>query len=701
MTSYHWARPLAARKKKISACAIGVAVPALAVAAGLIAAPLDASAQSVREAQVKAMTTPHDLGRIVPDQEQTVSVYLNLHDQAGFDQAVSALYDPASPSFHHWFTDADFARYAPTAAELQTVRAELEHQGLKTVSVDPLNFSIRVRGSTTAIESAFHTELHSYSVAKSAIQAPLGAPKLAGSAGDLVAATVGVERHQTHPQLAIAQNPLTGKPLYQKALSKAQAPSQIFGSSITGTAFTAPQNFTFTTPDTPLPYATYFGPVYANNPDAVVSYTPSQMQGHYGLTSLIGQGYDGRGQTIALVEGFGYTAAEADANLAASAFGLPPLNASNFQVIYPEGPPAIANAADLTGWTQEIALDIQSAHAIAPGAKIVEVASNGQDDEDQIASLEYILANHVATIVSCSWENDPEFAGGAPEEDAFNAVLQRMAAAGISVQFSSGDTGDQGLGTPLGAVSLPSNSPYATAVGGTSVINDPLRPGVDVVTGWGTSIALLDGGDFGVFDPPLLLGFQFGAGGGESQYYAKPSWQSKLRGTGRQVPDVSADADPLTGFPIIATIGGVQNALAGVGGTSLASPLFSGIWAIAQQYNHVTLGQAAPTVARLRPGQITDAVDVSDLTLYSLSGTIYDQNGSTYYTPSQIFAGPFPAIPQKNYLVAISPLGGGEWGAVAFGADTSLTVEPGWDNVTGYGQPNGLPFIQAVGRKSP
>jgi subtilase family serine protease len=199
----------------------------------------------------------------------------------------------------------------------------------------------------------------------------------------------------------------------------------------------------------------------------------------------------------------------------------------------------------------------------------------------------------------------------------------------------------------------------------------------------------------------VLVGFQYGAGGGESRYYAKSSWQTGVPGFGRQVPDVAALADPTTGFPVVVTTGGVQNATAGVGGTSLAAPLFSGIWAIAQQYNHATLGQAAPTVARLKAGQITDVVDFSQLTIYSLTGTITDANGPRIYWPTDIFAGPFTPIPQQDYLVAIQPAGDNVGLAVAFGADTSLTVEPGWDNVTGYGQPNGLPFIQAVGKRNP
>jgi len=705
MINYHWVRPLSSRKSKIYTCALGaalamgVALPALAVAADLV----DASAQPASVEQVGSMTAPKDLGRVVSAQEQTISVYLKLHDQAGFDRAVSALYDPASPRFHQWFTDADFAKYAPTAAELQTVRTELERQGLKTVSVDPLNFSLRVRGSTTAIETAFHTELHTYSYGKSAVQTPTREPKLAGYAGDLVAATVGVERHQAHPQMARAIDPQTGKPRLAKALSTAQSAADFFGQTLTGTPLTAPQNFVLTNGDgTPLPAATYSGPVYNIDPQKAVSYTPKQLQGHYGLTSLINQGIDGRGQTIALVEGYGYANAQADANVAASAFGLPPLTSKNFKVIYPTGQPLNPNAADLTGWTTEIALDIQSAHAIAPAAQIVEVASNGQDNEDLIAALDYILTHHVATIVSNSWEADEEIVSGAPEEQAFNTVLQRMAAAGISVQFSSGDSGDLHLGGPLGAVSVPSNSPYATAVGGTSILNDPLGGG-DIVTGWGTNVSfLMDGGQ--VFDPPQPLGFNSGAGGGESQYYAKPSWQRNLPGTGRQVPDVSALADPQTGFPVVYTSGGVQFAAAGVGGTSLASPIFSAIWAIAQQYNHETLGQAAPTVARLKSGQITDVVDTSDLTPYNTSGTITDSNGATFYSPLDIFAGPLPVLAQTNYLVAFAPISGSGSGitaaaALSFGADESLTVTPGWDNVTGYGQPNGLPFIQAVGSK--
>jgi subtilase family serine protease len=638
-----------------------------------------------------------DHGRVAPQQDQTITVFLKVHDQAAFDQAVADLYDPTSPTYRQWFTDADFAKYAPTDAEMQTVKDELEKHGLSAISIDPQNFSIRVHGTTSAIESAFQTELHTFTYKNTTFQAPRQEARLSGAAGDLVAAAAGLERHSVRPHFVIAKNPLTGQPLFSNQVTATSTASQLFA-GITGTALTGPSTFKLKGLAQPLPIGTYFGPAYDINIFQFVSYSPAQLQSHYGLTSLIQQGYDGSGQTVALVEAFGYTAAEEDANTFGSVFNLPLLTNKNFEVVYPEGQPLDPNAADLTGWTGEIALDIQSVHAIAPGAKIIEVASAGQDNEDQITSLEYIRKHKLANIISCSWENDDEIISGTAEENAFNNVLERLAAAGISVQFASGDSGDLGLGTPLGAVSVPSNSPYATAVGGTSVLNDPLSNG-DIVTGWGTNISILQ--EEIVADPPADAGFQYGAGGGESQFYAKPKWQKALPGNGRQVPDVSADADPFTGVPVVETTGGIQYAEAGVGGTSLATPVFSAIWAIASQFNGKPLGLAAPAVAGLQKGEITDVVDTSDLSTDSLSGTITDSNGTASYSTNALFAGQIPAIAQTNFLAAITNLHQLHSAfAITFGADTSLTVEEGWDNVTGFGEPNGLPFIQGVTGKS-
>jgi subtilase family serine protease len=498
--------------------------------------------------------------------------------------------------------------------------------------------------------------------------------------------------------VTVAKNPKTNVQLLKKKVTAADIGSVLLG-EITQVPLTAPALATYTTPGASLPVGVYYGTTYDANPKLTVSYTPAQLQNHYGLDPLIKQGYDGSGQTIALVEAYGYDAAQADANAAAKAFGLPALTSANFSVVYPEGKPISPDAADLTGWTIEIALDIQSAHAIAPGAKIVVVASAGQDNEDQIASLQYIVSHKLANTVSSSWENDSEIIAGPEEENAFNSVLKRGAAAGISFQFSSGDGGDEGLGTPLGAVGVPSNSPYATAVGGTSILGNPYGPGKRIVTGWGNDVTFVN--IDGPIDPPTGDSFfNGGAGGGESIFFAKPSWQKDLPGTGRQVPDVSALADPFTGFALVVTEEGTQYAEAGIGGTSLASPIFTAIWAIADQYNGAPLGHAAEAVAKLKPGQITDVVGTSLLNTTNVTGTVYDSNGATFYSADALFASAYPQQNQVDFASALWPIAKDEAVAISFGTDSSLTVTPGWDNVTGYGEPNGLPFIQGVTGKT-
>jgi subtilase family serine protease len=643
----------------------------------------------------KGLQLAKDLGRVDSNKEQVLTVMLKLHDQAGFDKAVEELYDPQSASFHKWFTDADFARYAPTATDLKTVREELEKQGLSVVSTDPQNFSIRVHGNTAVVEHAFQTELHNFSYQKRSFQAHVRDAQLAGAAGELVESVAGLDRHEVHPQISFARDPRTGKALYGKRVTAQDTPATLF--NITGTPLTAARTYNLRALGTTTPTATYSGTVYnQGSPRQAVSYTPAQLQSHYGLASLAKDGYDGTGETIALVEAYGYDAAQTDANLAATTFGLPALTSKNYQVIYPEGKPLNAAAADLTGWTFEIALDIQAAHAIAPGAKIAVVASSGQDNEDLIASLQYIISHRLAHTVSNSWESDYEIVSGSDEENAYNSILKRGAAAGISFQFSSGDSGDLGLGSPVGAVSVPSNSPYATAVGGTSILNDP-NGSDQIVTGWGTVTNVLD--YVVIFDPPYPS-FQFGAGGGESKFFAKPSWQKVLPGTGRQVPDVSALADPFTGFPIIVTYQGEQLASPGFGGTSLASPIFTAIWAIADQYNGHPLGFAAPAIAALKQGEITDVVGTSSLNSSDPEGTINDANGTTYYSDLDLFGGAAPGQTQSQFPSALWGQNYNNLFAIAFGVDTSLTVTPGWDNVTGFGEPNGLPFIQGVTGKT-
>jgi subtilase family serine protease len=242
---------------------------------------------------------------------------------------------------------------------------------------------------------------------------------------------------------------------------------------------------------------------------------------------------------------------------------------------------------------------------------------------------------------------------------------------------------------------VPANSPYATAIGGTAILNNNPNGTGSLEVGWGDDVTFIASGPSGPLDPPGPLGFQGGAGGGESVYFKKPVWQSKLPGTGRQVPDVSALADPQTGVVIVVTQGGTLTIQAGWGGTSLSSPIITAILAIATQKAGHALGLAAPLIASLPAGDVTDILPLTSPT--NVAGTVFDSFGPKFYAPPALFD-PASLYTTQGFISAMWQFDSLDALVFGFGIDTSLTVTAGWDNVTGFGVPNGLKFINAVGK---
>jgi subtilase family serine protease len=650
-------------------------------------APPAALAQRIANNVPAGVRQASDLGRVAPSQEINISVQLQPQNKAAFDKAVEALYDPTSPTFHKWMTEEDLQKYAPAKEQSAAVRKELESHGLEILSADENGLSIRARGTAANVESAFNTQLHEFQRNGKVFRANVANARLSGAAGDYVAGVAGLESHQAQPHLRRAINIKTKLAPPTIALSKVKASGGL-ASIITDKILSPPASFLFTTPGAKLPVGVYYGNVYGANPDLLPDFTPAQLQSLYGLPTAYKAGFDGTGQTIVLLEAYGYPTIESDANAFCQLTGLPPLTSSNFKIIYPQGPPVSPNAAALTGWDVEMAIDVQWAHSIAPGAKILVVAAAGQDSISFIDAISYITKNHLGNAVSDSWDEDTDLVAGPLEEEAYTQVLEVAAAKGISFQFASGDEGDGGLGSPIGAPEVPANSPYVTAVGGTSIVNNVNGSGYETL-GWGGSFVTLN--DQGVLDPPLAQPFFGGAGGGESVYFPKPSWQKSLPGAGRHVPDISALADPFTGVPIVLTSQGVLGVQAGWGGTSLASPIFTAMWAIANQHAGHSLGLAAPYIAGLKPGELVDVLPLSSPT--NVTGTIYDSSGATFYSAVDLFAG--QTYGATGFTSAVGNEGGGEYIAIAFGLDSSLTVTKGWDNVTGWGTPNVNTFLKA------
>lgn len=363
--------------------------------------------------------------------------------------------------------------------------------------------------------------------------------------------------------------------------------------------------------------------------------------------------------------------------------GLPAPTSSNFQALYPDGKPTPLSIA-VDNWQNEASLDVEWAHGIAPKAKIVILVTPTQDWTEFEIAIQYAMDHKLGHVISNSY-GLPELLWGKGTAEGFNQVLKTAAAAGLTVNFSSGDGGDYGTGAPnAGGDSCPACSPYATSIGGTSLGIPTGTGNATTQVGWGNNITYMAFSGI-INDPPYFNGFIGGSGGGESTFFAKPSWQKAIPGIGRQQPDISGPADSFTGAILV-----LNGQVGTIGGTSWASPVFSAIWSLALQKAGHALGQAAPLIASLPSGAVTDIVPVGSVT--NPAGIIFDSNGATYYSADALAAPLYSTTQFYGAIPLINP------DDLTFGTDSSLTVTKGWDNVTGWGVPAGVSFIDAVAK---
>jgi len=246
------------------------------------------------------------------------------------------------------------------------------------------------------------------------------------------------------------------------------------------------------------------------------------------------------------------------------------------------------------------------------------------------------------------------------------------------------------------------DSPFATAVGGTSTFLDS-KHNIKLQTGWGLNfVRIADPTPNPPTVPPLFFGFQSGSGGGASIVYAKPKFPKHVHGKFRQTPDIAMNADPDTGVEIIVTPTSVPGDPVDVevfGGTSLSCPMFSAFWAIANQANVAvgggSLGQAAPILYGLPDEAIRDVNLKPSDTLFNVSGVILNPPNPPTFESAAALAQPLENTKLFPSALFQSP-GSTRWDVFTFGTDSSLTTGPGWDNVTGLGTPNGEKFVDEV-----
>jgi subtilase family serine protease len=200
---------------------------------------------------------------------------------------------------------------------------------------------------------------------------------------------------------------------------------------------------------------------------------------------------------------------------------------------------------------------------------------------------------------------------GGTEANKENLISEMAAVAGVATNYASGDYSNYAYAFMPSTVSVPADSPYATGVGGVSLALNSDNS-IAFQTGWESHVSILID-EWAIYDPPHPLnfyGFDGGAGGGPSAFFAKPLFQKGVPGTYRQVPDISWLADPFTGGVIVVSQPGQlpPQVWYATGGTELATPMFSALWAIASQEAGTALGQAAPYLYSMPSTTITDIV---------------------------------------------------------------------------------------------
>ena len=284
---------------------------------------------------------------------------------------------------------------------------------------------------------------------------------------------------------------------------------------------------------------------------------------------------DGTGQTIVIVDAYHHSLALRNLRSFDAAFGIPNPTTENFVAV--DGPAlTTSGSGDVDGWGVETALDVQWAHAMAPGARIVLVQAATDDDANIAAALAEYIPQYPGAIISQSFGEPETQTGDAISQyrDAYKAAT----ALGDTILASAGDYGATwtpilGTTTPTYA-SYPASDPLVTGVGGTQGLP------------WGNGL-LVDGhyGGEQAWNEPL---FDAATGGAPSALFSSPPWQRSASAyKTRSVPDVSYNAAINGGVYVIHTVEAGGNAghtfIYLVGGTSAGSPQWAAIFALANE----------------------------------------------------------------------------------------------------------------------
>lgn len=390
-------------------------------------------------------------------------------------------------------------------------------------------------------------------------------------------------------------------------------------------------------------------------------FSPQAVRAAYNLGPLYTDGFDGRGQTIAVFDSYGSDTMAHDLHVFDQAFGVTAMcgeegvtcqpGMPTFSTLHVQGspgttaPPSTSQGTgqeDKSAWALEVALDVETAHAMAPGANILLVSTptaetlGVQGFPALMDAEQYVVDHHLANVISQSFASAEGAFASAQSIEPLRHAFKSAALNGVTVLGSSGDNGTAGStktpvksgGTtlPYPSVEWPASDPLVTGVGGTYLCTDPNATAGRVADS-------TDNPSKCQANPGAAeVGWTF-AGGGFSRVFDKPGYQSALPagstpiGAKRGVPDVALQAAPGTGALVYVSLPpdgnsglncGATPCSTGwydIGGTSLSCPEWAGLVSIADQINGGGLGPINPALYKLGADPATYAADFNDVTI--------------------------------------------------------------------------------------
>ena len=354
----------------------------------------------------------------------------------------------------------------------------------------------------------------------------------------------------------------------------------------------------------------------------IACYEPGQIQQAYNLPALYLRGVNGRDSTIVIVDSFGSPTIRNDLKVFDQTFHFPA--PPSLSIIQPAGqvPPYDPNNTDMVGWAGETTLDVEYAHTIAPGANILLVETPVSETEgvtgfQQIVTAENYVINHgLGDVISQSFSATEQTFPNKATLESLRGAYENAYAHHVTVLAASGDSGaaevglDESTYYTFPTTSWPDSDPLVTGVGGTQLHLNASGQHTVPDNAWNDTYSkATQEYIFGDAGPNPLAG-----GGGKSIFFGRPRYQNGVAyavGSSRGVPDVSLSGACNGAVVTYQSFGGQTPGWYPVCGTSEATPLFSGIVALADQVAGHRLGLINPYLYELSAAHASGIVDIT------------------------------------------------------------------------------------------